>query len=63
MAQSAKQAALETLDQIPDNADWDQIMYALYVREKIERGLKAVAEGRVLPQEDVRQRLLGRPED
>jgi hypothetical protein len=34
-------------------------MYELYVKQKIERGLKSVAEGRVVSQNDARRRLLG----
>lgn len=35
-------------------------MYALYVAQKIERALKAVAEGHVVSHEDVRREFLGR---
>jgi hypothetical protein len=59
MAQSAKRSAREILDQLPEDADWDRIMYELYVKQKIERGLKSVAEGRVVSQNDARRRLLG----
>jgi hypothetical protein len=59
MAQSAKRSAQEILDQLPEDADWDRIMYELYVKQKIERGLKSVAEGRVVSQNDARRRLLG----
>jgi hypothetical protein len=59
MAQSAKRSAREILDQLPEDADWDRIMYELYVKQKIERGLKSVAERRVVSQNDARRRLLG----
>ena len=59
MTQSAKQSAQQVLDQLPEDADWERIMYELYVKEKIELGLKAVAEGRVVSQEEARRRLLG----
>ena len=59
MAQSAKKSAQQILDLLPEDADWDQIMYELYVKQKIERSQAAVAAGRVLPHEDVRRELLG----
>jgi hypothetical protein len=59
MAQSAKRSAREILDQLPEDADWDRIMHELYVKQKIERGLKSVAEGQVVSQNDARRRLLG----
>jgi len=59
MAQSAKKSAQEILDQLPEDADWDRIMYELYVKQKIERGLKAAADGRIISHEEVKRQLLG----
>ena len=59
MAQSAKKSAQQILDQLPDDADWDRIMYELYVKQKIERSLAEAIAGRVVPYEDVRRELLG----
>jgi predicted transcriptional regulator len=57
--QTAKQAAKQIIDHVSDQATWDDIMYELYVKQKIERGLKAIDEGRVLSSEDAKSRLLG----
>ena len=54
-----KQAAKELIEHLPDQASWNDIMYELYVKQKIEAGLKAVAEGRTVPHEEVKRRLLG----
>ena len=54
-----KEAARQIIDHLPDQATWDDIMYELYVKEKIEEGLKAVEEGRVVSHEDAKKRLLG----
>jgi hypothetical protein len=40
--QTAKQAAKQIIDHVSDQATWDDIMYELYVKQKIEKGLKAV---------------------
>lgn len=57
--QSAKQAARQIIDQLPDQASWDDIMYELYVKQKIGKGLKAVEEGLVVSHEEAKRRLLG----
>lgn len=45
------------LDQIPDDASFEDIQYHIYVQEKIERGVKDIEEGRVLNQEDIERRM------
>ncbi len=54
---TAKEEVRRMLDQIPDDATFEDIQYHIYVREKIERGLKDVQEGRLLSQEEVEQRM------
>ena len=36
---AAKQEALKTIDQLPDDADMDEIMYRLYVLDKIRKAM------------------------
>jgi predicted transcriptional regulator len=57
--QTAKQAAKQIIDHVPDQATWDDIMYELYVKQKIEKGLNAIDEGRVISNEEAKKRLLG----
>lgn len=54
---TAKEKVRKMLDQIPDDASFEDIQYHIYVREKIERGLKDVEEGQVLSQEEVEHRM------
>ncbi|HET6161443.1 MAG TPA: hypothetical protein VFE34_24080 [Dongiaceae bacterium] len=56
---SAKKSAQQLLDRLPDDAGWDDIMYELYVKQKIERGQQAAAEGRTVSHAEVRRGLLG----
>ncbi|MGI9304361.1 MAG: hypothetical protein ACR2RB_16895 [Gammaproteobacteria bacterium] len=56
---SAKDAARQIIDHLPDQATWDDIMYELYVKQKIEAGLKAADEGRTVSHQEAKQRLLG----
>lgn len=58
---TAKQIMRELADKLPEEATLDDAMYTLYVRQKIEEGLKDIAEGRVIPHEEAKRRLLGNP--
>ena len=58
--QTAKEAARHLIDRLPDQATWEDIMYELYVKQKIEAGLKAVKEGRTIPHEEMKRRLLAK---
>ena len=53
-----KETAKQLIDHLSDQASWDEIMYELYVRHKIEEGLKASDDGRTISHEEARQRLL-----
>lgn len=55
---SAKKQALEMIGKLPDKATWDDIMYEIYVRKKIARGIKAADEGKVVSHEEVKKRFL-----
>jgi predicted transcriptional regulator len=54
---TAKQEVRSLLDQIPDDATFEDIQYHIYVREKIERGLNDVEEGRVVSEEEMERRM------
>jgi predicted transcriptional regulator len=54
---NAKAHARETIDQLPENASWDDVMYELYVREAIDAGLADVAAGRTIPQDQMKAHL------
>lgn len=56
---TAKDNARRIIEQLPDQATWDDIMYELYVKQKIEAGIGAADDGRVLSHEEAKRRLLG----
>lgn len=58
---TAKQIMHELADKLPEQATLDDAMYTLYVRRKIEAGLKDIAEGRVVSHEEAKRRLPGNP--
>jgi predicted transcriptional regulator len=56
-ASNAKQQAHELIDQLPDDATWDEIAYRVEVHASIERGLAESETGRVVSQEEVEKRF------
>lgn len=52
-----KEEAEKLVKALPEGASWDDLMYEIYVRQKIEDGIKAADEGRVLSHEEVRRRF------
>jgi len=53
-----KQEALECLQILPDTVNWEDIQYALYVIQKVEKGRKEAREGKGVSLEEARK-LLG----
>lgn len=43
---SIKKAAAKLVRQLPESANWDDLMYQILVRQKIEAGLADLHEGR-----------------
>lgn len=54
---SVKLLALNTIDQLPDEATWDDVMYRIYVRKKIEDGLQDVEDSKTMSTSEVRKRF------
>lgn len=52
-----KQEAQRLLETLPDDASLEEIQYHLYVLQKIDEGRRAIAEGRVIPHEEVVERM------
>lgn len=56
---SAKQAARELIEQLPESVSWNDLMYELYVKQKLEEGLQQLDEGRGISHAEAKRRLLG----
>jgi len=50
-----KAAAHQVVDSLPASANWEDLMYAIYVRQCIEAGLADAEAGRVMDHDDVRR--------
>jgi predicted transcriptional regulator len=53
-----KEEALKLVDGLPDEASWDDVIYRMYVRKKIEKGIEAAEQGRVVPHDEVKKQFL-----
>ena len=51
-----KNAILELLRDMPEDIDADELMYRLYLRQKLEASESALEAGKVLSHEEVVQR-------
>ena len=49
--------AFQLLQSLPAEATWDDLMYRIYVRQAIERGLKDSDENRVVELDEVRRQF------
>jgi hypothetical protein len=56
---TAKEAALEILEHLSDQATWKEIMYELYVKQKLEAGFADIEAWRTILHEQVKADLLG----
>ncbi|HEX8905698.1 MAG TPA: hypothetical protein VF771_12680 [Longimicrobiaceae bacterium] len=57
MASDIKRAAHELIDGLPDDATWDDVMYAVSVRQSIEAGLAEADAGLVISNEEFMRSL------
>jgi hypothetical protein len=56
--ENAKRQALNLVQQLPDDASLEDIQYHLYVREKVEPGLRDLKRRRILSQKEVERRMM-----
>jgi len=54
---TAKDETRKILDNLPDNASWEDIQYSIYVRERIERARREADAGKLVDEEEIEQRM------
>jgi predicted transcriptional regulator len=52
---TTKDEAIQLISRLPEEVTWEDIMYRLYVKRKIEEGLKAAKEGRTVSHDEVKK--------
>jgi hypothetical protein len=57
MSSMIKADALRLVENLPDGASWEDLMYEIYVHQAIEAGLEDCRECRKIPTEEVRKQF------
>lgn len=55
--ENVKEKAHQLLNNLPDSATWEDLMYRIYVREAIEAGLKDSDQGKTVDVTEVRKKF------
>ena len=55
--ESLKQEAINVISKMPDTAEIDDIMYRLYVIDKVRKGKEAIQRGEVVSIEDLKKEI------
>ena len=55
--ENVKEKAHQLLNNLPDSATWEDLMYRIYVREAIEDGLKDSDQGKTVDVTEVRKKF------
>jgi predicted transcriptional regulator len=50
---TSKKDIIELIEKLPDDASAKEIMYEIYLRERVKRGLKDAREGRSISHEEL----------
>ena len=56
-AESIKQEAHRLLDNLPEKATWEDLMYQIYARQSIEAGIRDSEAGRTKEVAEVRKKF------
>lgn len=54
-----KDIAKQVIDSLSDEATMDDIIHALYVKTKFERGEREIREGKGIPQDEAKKSING----
>lgn len=54
---AVKEQVRQIVDKMPEDATWDDLMYELYVKQKVATAEEAVEVGKVVSHEEARKRM------
>jgi predicted transcriptional regulator len=54
---SVKDEIRRMIESLPDDATWEDVQYSIYVRERIERGRREAAAGKIIEEDEVERRM------
>ena len=55
-----REEAQKLIDALPEETSWDDLIYQMYVRKKIAKGIEAADQGRVVPHDEVKKQFLSK---
>lgn len=53
--ETLKQKAIKIISALPEDVDMEEIMYKLYVIDKVRKGEKAIEEGKKISSEELKK--------
>ena len=53
-----KEEALRLVNELPEESNWDDLMYEIYVRQAVEEGLRDSEAGRTIDVREVRKMII-----
>ncbi len=57
MATSTKQRALRIIQRMPEDTSLEEVMYELYFRQRVERGIRELNSGKTTSHSEVKRSL------
>jgi hypothetical protein len=54
---TVKEEVRRMIESLPDDATWEDVQYSIYVRERIERGRREAADGKILSEDEIERRM------
>jgi predicted transcriptional regulator len=55
-----REEAQKLIEALPEETSWDDLIYQMYVRKKIAKGIEAAEQGRVVAHEEVKKQFLSK---
>lgn len=55
--ETLKKEAMDAISKLPESADIEDIMYRIYVIDKIKKGQEAIKEGKVISVESLKEEM------
>lgn len=52
-----REEAKKVIEKLPDEASWDDVMYQIYVRKKIDEGIRSADEGKLVSHDEVKRKF------
>lgn len=55
---TVKEQVQQLAEKLPEDVTWEEVKYEVYVRAQIEKGEQAIAQGRIVPHDEVKKRFV-----